>query len=393
MGKNIRCILILLFTFSVLQSSAQTFAGHDAPDEVKKGKSDRLEIKSALDLFDIKKYPDEYAHVTSVSVNGDVNVNEVLKVLFSFNELYELKLRKYKGSIRLLKKDSLDLIEDVVFYMGYENTNDLKTIDNFPKIRTLTLIHPGPVVEDFSVLEDVKNVKRLNILGDFYPQDIDSMSGYLAKMDHLVHLGLGLDYITDLKRYVRFLPNLKSLSVFDNVSHLRNIEYIDYPMDKRLIRFNDEGKKREILFRFYSDRFNIEPYDLHYLKTIFPDALFDVGNVEDKSDAVNISMTNWSRLSRDTGEKLDYTAFAHPATNIPISYLSPYVEYFRINTTENAIVHTENGTELYIPRLSIVDSKGKTLKGEVVIAFADLDDPVNAFLAGLLSTCDCLQYQ
>jgi hypothetical protein len=383
MGKCIKWILVFGILSLNTVMMGQIFSRHYSVPTVKKGKVDRLMIKTPLDLFEIKKTPEYFSHVTSVCVDGKVDINKVLQVLYELNELYEVKFRNYSGNMRLMKGDTLELIEDAVFYMTYENMEDLKVLNEFPKLRTLTLVHPGPVVEEWPVIRYLAKVKRLNVLGDFLPQDIDSLSGYLSELKQLEHLGLGLDYITDLKKYVKYLPNLKSLSIFDNASHVENIEFIDYPMDKRMIQYSEKGKKKEILFRFYSDRFTIEPYDLHYLKTIFEGALFDKGNTEDKSVHETFVINNWSELSVDTGAKLDYTAFAHPAANIPISYLSPYVEYFKINTLNNAIIHTQNGTELLIPALSIVDKYGKIIKGEVMIAFADLSHPINIFLAGL----------
>jgi len=379
--KNL--FLFILFNLILFPLVGQCFFEHYPLNKVKGGRENQMVIRNMADLNEISQNYHAYSHVNSVSINGKVDINKAISVLYNLVEIYEIKLRNYSGSLRNYGGDTLDLFEDIVYYMTYENSSDLTYIDNFPRLNSLTIVHPGPVVENYKLLLQVKRTKKLNVLGDFFPVDMDSIMHYAAQLKQVTELGLGLDFLTDIKPFVLKMPKLKVLSVFDNASHVNNIEYIDYPMDKRFVSYKEGKKLKQIELRFYSDRSEIEPFDIFYLQHDFPKSEFSKTSQVSKDPKSTINTLNWSLLSKDTIPMIDYASHTHPAADIPIPYLTPTIEYYRIDPTKNNVVHTSAGVELKIIANSITDEYGFVVKEETTIAFADLQDPINVFLAGL----------
>lgn len=387
-GMNVSLVmkyfsLVGICLFMLFPSYGQSFFKHYPIQKVKNGREDQLLITSNSDLAEIQANVAVFSHVNSVCLDGEVDVNKAIEVLYNLVEVYEIKLRNYSGSIRDFSGDTLDLYEDIIYYITYENEMDLKTLDRFPKLNSLTIVHPGPVVEDYYLLLHLKNTTKLNILGDFFVKDMDSIAHYVGQLKQLKELGLGLDYITDLKKELFLLPNLKVLTVFDNASHVNNIEFIDYPMDKRFVQIPLGKTKKNVELRFFSDRSNIELYDIFYVKEYFEKATFSKTSWAKETKSEKGAATNWSVFTKDTTPLIDYASHTHAATDAPIPHLTPTVEYYKIDPTKNNIVHTKSGVELKIIANSITDQFGFVVKEETIIAFANLVDPINGFLAGL----------
>jgi hypothetical protein len=383
-----RIFAFSLFYLAFSPIIGQCFFEYYSLDKVKGGKENQLEIRNNAELNEISQNYHAYSHVNSVSLNGNVDIDKAIPVLYNLVEIYEIKLRNYSGHFRSYGGDTLDLFEDIVFYMTYENSMDLEYIDNFPRLNSLTIVHPGPVVEDYNLLLKVKRTKKLNILGDFLPVDMDSIIHYASTLSQLTELGIGLDFLTDIKPSILKMPRLKVLSIFDNASHVNNIEYVDYPMDKRFISYKNGASTKQIELRFYSGRSEIEPFDIFYLQNYYPKAEFSkTSHSRGSSKQGKVLLTqNWSILTSDTIPIIDYASHSHPAANLPISYLTPTVEYYIIDPTKNNVVHTKSGVEIKIIANSITDNYGFLVKEPVTIAFADLQDPINSFLAGLQMT-------
>lgn len=370
------CFGLFFSLFGPVSSFAQ-LQGHWTPlSQVnKKTFPEKICLQSRSDMERLVKQQQVLLQTYSLKLQRNVLDSNLFFVCNNWQDINELYLEVPENQSSIPLFENLRHIEHLILDFQGTQTDWIEELHKMPSLEKLTLIfREDPGQWDF--LFYVKNLKNIHIYGPFLPLSFSDMSDKLMHFNHLTELGLSIDYATDLPRNLNLLPQLQLLKLYDNMSRINQNNLAQLQPERFTIQGvsgNDQPITLGVLF--YAEDFGLTPREHHYIQSIW------TGKRIPYVQPLDLQV---GRSRKDFFLLAPKPQFKKPESiSLFVEDLMPSAEVFKINTSENAVIHTENGCNLFIPAHSLLSADGKPYTGHAFVSIRLMKEPIDMAFRGL----------
>ncbi|MCO6494130.1 MAG: hypothetical protein J5I91_00415 [Bacteroidetes bacterium] len=375
--RNLLFLVLILVFLSPYKIVAQFSGTWTSVENIgKRDRPNKILISSEIDYVTLQKKPKYLFETYSVKIDNMQSPKRIFTMLNQWQDISELYLKNSGSMLSDTDFANLKNIEHIIIEYESGDTNYLENIYKIPNLEKITLIFKE-VPKTWDFLYFYKNITSLHIYGNFLSESFYDIVETLIHFPHLTELGLSIDYATDLPKNLNLLGELQILKLYDN---LTRINY-NHQAQVQPERFNINGvlgNDRPVSFSvlFYSEDYGLTVRESHWIESIW----------SGKRDIFNPSV---DAFASNKGTRNLYILKPKPLfpSDINIStlleYLYPRSETFTINTTENSIIHTESGCNLFVPAGSLVRKDGAVYSGKAFVSIRYMDDLINSAFRGL----------
>ena len=362
----------IVFTVFIGISIGQSNDFYNLKD-VNKFRFDRLELSNEKDIEQFLKSSKNYNFISALKICNTPNLKSICNQLNTFYDITELDLLNYDGEYLVTFFDSCKQIEKLQIKVNENKLSQIATLNSLPNLNFLTLYIKGKAesTDDFKYLP---NIKELHIIGDFLPNELQSMFTHIRTKNKIQTLGISVDRITDLPKELTKMYYLSTLVLYDNLSLATTESIEELNTYTTAVKFSIDSDLQSFIQIKYIATSVLSSYETAFLEKLYKGEIF-----EDKLDTEEMDNGD-SLLAFRKAFSPDYL----PSSEFNFLYpnIKPKEEIFAIDAKENSTIITESGLKLTIPQNSFTTVNGEQINEMVYIKIMQIPRAIDALFCG-----------
>lgn len=263
----------LIFYLMLLLPAASEAQNYVSPHKANAGVNIAIEIKEKKDLDYIQKNLNKFYGVQFVRVNGNVDIERVSKVIELLDDVEDVQLIGFTGEFNEEVIDRLDWVNNITIFLKNGKEDQVLMTPNIGKLRKLTLIFEV-TPEDYYFLESLSQVRKLHLIAPFVKKEAQAAVAAVTSLKYLEDFGISLDKIPDLPAEIRNIKNLKSLTIYDNLSWITTKYLENLAVTRQNIEYSEGEKVKSLNFKYEALDIEMTSYDYNRIYTVFPSSRF-----------------------------------------------------------------------------------------------------------------------
>ena len=342
---------LLILAFSLVHG--QVFV---KPTAALSMRSTALEITQQKDLDFIKSNLDKFYGIQRIRISGTVDVSRVCDLLPLLDDLDEVQLLKFSGTLNDEDVDHLTWVNQVSIFLKNGREDQILFNDRLGKLNRLTLIFEV-VPDNYDFMHGWK-LRGLRFIAPYVKKELSPAIQAAGRIKGLREFGISVDAITDLPPDIRAITALEKLTITDNLSWLSEKYPDDLPLLRQNIEITQNEKLRNITFLYQAQDAVLMPWEMKYIAGLFP----------------NARMAPWSGLSGDTTLLGQFSEFVpcnpneglrlmKPATSNFLSQISAGNYFFQGDNQQDRVYYLNAEAALLVPKGSMETMDGKAIEG------------------------------
>ncbi|MBC7425983.1 MAG: hypothetical protein H7321_05560 [Bacteroidia bacterium] len=379
-NKYIRNFLLMVLLLCCQNQFAQT-KDYYSLKEVVRNRFVKLEINTQSEALQFAKNAEKLFYISSIRINGDVDVLTVLRAALKIDELTDIQFKRFNNFPSKALLDSLIYIESITIYSNEENTERIADLASLPTLNSLT-IYLDEKVENYKFLKPFeRKINNLSLIGDLLPRHLEEITNILSSFPFLNTLSLSVDRLTDLPSSLSSLKMLSTLNLYDNLSRAAGngiedlgVEYFEIIYDK------EYDVSKGIRINYFSDNNSLSEFERDRLIAIWKGELFVTNAKIPETFSLN-SDSAGAIISFAQAPSIDFVS--SPALSPPYERIKKQGEIFAIDPHKAAILHTLNGINALIPAESFVDDENNSPAETVYVRITHLENQADLLFTGV----------
>ena len=341
-----------LIAFSIL--NGQVFV---KPIAAVSMRSTALEISQQKDLDFIKSNLDKFYGIQRIRISGTVDVSRVCDLLPFLDDLDEVQLLKYSGTLNDEDVEHLTWVNQVSIFLKNGREDQILFNDRLGKLNRLTLIFEV-VPDNYDFMQGWK-LRGLRLIAPYVKKELLPAIQAASRIKGLREFGISVDAITDLPADIRAITGMEKLTITDNLSWLSEKYPDDLPLLKQNIEITQNDKLRNIALFYQAQDAVLLPWEMKYLAGLFP----------------NARIAPWSGISGDTTLLGQFSEFVpckpnealrlfKPANSNFLPQLSAGNYFFAGDNQQDRVYYLNAEAALLVPKGAMETMDGKAIEGE-----------------------------
>jgi len=245
-------------------------------------RSTAVEITQQKDLDFIKSNLDKFYGIQRMRISGVVDVSRVCDVLPLLDDLDEVQLLKFSGTLNDEDVEHLTWVNQISIFLKNGREDQILFNDRLGKLNRLTLIFEV-VPDNYDFMQDWK-VRGLRLIAPFVKKELPAAITAAVRIRGLKEFGISVDAITDLPAGVSAISGLEKLTITDNLSWLSEKYPDDLPVLRQRIEIEQINRLRNISLMYQAQEAVMMPWEMKHIVSLFP----------------NARLAPWANLSGDT---------------------------------------------------------------------------------------------
>ena len=318
-------------------------------------RSTAVEIAQQKDIDFIKTNLDKFYGIQRIRISGPVDVSRVCDILPLLDDLDEVQLLKFSGTLNDEDVEHLTWVNQVSIFLKNGREDQILFNDRLGKLNRLTLIFEV-VPDNYDFMQHWK-VRGLRLIAPFVKKEIPAAIRAAARIKGLKEFGISVDAITDLPADIAAIAGLEKLTVTDNFSWMAEKYPDDLPLLKQNIETSLNDKMRSIAFFYQAQEAELMPWEMKHLASLFP----------------NARMAPWSGFSGDTTLLGQFSEFipCRPNESVRLQKLSvsgfmPQLEsgtyLFQGDNQQDRVYYLNAEAALLVPKGALETKEGKPVE-------------------------------
>jgi hypothetical protein len=268
--KTMRIRLIVLGVCFILFSSVKGQL-YVKPSVALSMRSTAVEITQPKDIDFIKANLDKFYGIQRIRISGNVDVSRVCDLLPLLDDLDEVQLLKFSGTLNDEDVEHLTWVNQVSIWLKNGREDQILFNDRLGRLNRLTLIFEV-VPESYDFMEGWK-VRGLRLIAPYVKKELPPAIQAAARIKGLREFGISVDAITDLPAGMTGIGMLEKLTITDNLSWLSEKSPDDLPVFKQNIEILlNQDKTRSIELLYQSQEATMFPWEMKHITSLFPNA-------------------------------------------------------------------------------------------------------------------------
>ena len=342
----------LFIAFSVLQG--QVFV---KPTAALSMRSTAVEITQQKDLDFIKSNLDKFYGIQRIRISGTVDVSRVCDLLPLLDDLDEVQLLKFSGTLNDEDVEHLTWVNQVSIFLKNGREDQILFNERLGKLNRLTLIFEV-VPDNYDFMQGWK-LRGLRLIAPFVKKELSPAIQAAGRMKGLREFGISVDEVSDLPGDIRSITALEKLTLTDNLSWLSEKYPDDLPLLRQNIEIAQNDKLRNIAFFYQAQDAVLLPWEMKYLAGLFP----------------NARIAPWSGISGDTTLLGQFSEFVPCKPNEALRFMKPVNSsflpqlsagnyYFVGENQQDRVYYLNAEAALLVPKGAMETMDGKAIEGE-----------------------------
>jgi hypothetical protein len=315
-----------------------------------------IEINDNKDLDLIRSNIKRFYGTQKIRINGSVDISKAAAVVALLDDLDELQLLQFNGTLNGDDIEHLSWVNNVTLWVKGGSENQLLLNSELGKLNRLTLIF-DEVPDNYEFFMGWK-VRGLRLIAPFVKSELPAAIRAAKALPQLKEFGISADAINDLPADLGGMSKLETLIITDNLSWMTEKYPDDLPVTRQILAFSQNGFTRKMALIYQAQDPVIAPWEMKHLAGLFPQAQF--GPWENASGDTSLigQFSDFVRLNKN--ESQNPGSFANPV----ISSLNDGCFQFEGNNDKDRVFYLQSEAALLIPAGAIETMDGKTVVGE-----------------------------
>jgi hypothetical protein len=233
-------------------------------------RSTAVEITQQKDLDFIKANLDKFYGIQRIRISGTVDVSRVCDVIPLLDDLDEVQMLKFSGTLNDEDVEHLTWVNQVSIFLKNGREDQILFNDRLGKLNRLTLIFEV-VPDNYEFMQNWK-VRGLRLIAPYVKKELPAAIAAAARIRGLKEFGISLDAITDLPADINGIASLEKLTITDNLSWLSEKYPDDLPLLKQRIEIVRNETSRNIAFYYQAQEAVLMPWEVKHLTSVFPNS-------------------------------------------------------------------------------------------------------------------------
>lgn len=349
MNMRLRFFIVGL---SLLVSSTLRSQVFMKPSAALSMRSTAVEITQQKDLDFIKANLDKFYGIQRIRISGTVDVSRVCDVIPLLDDLDEVQMLKFSGTLNDEDVEHLTWVNQVSIFLKNGREDQILFNDRLGKLNRLTLIFE--VVPDSYEFMQAWKVRGLRLIGPYVKKELPAAIRAAARIKGLKEFGISVDAITDLPADIANIQSLEKLIITDNLSWLSEKYPDDLPLLRQNIEILQNERIRNIAFIYQAHEAVMLPWEMKHMASLFP----------------NARMAPWANMSGDTTLQGQFSEFVPCRPNESVLSQKPInsgflpqigagVFMFEGNNQQDRVYYLNAEAALLVPRGAMSTRDGK----------------------------------
>ena len=344
--------------------------------DVKTYRFDHLELSNSKDIEQFLIHSEDYNFIESFKINQTNQLNQLLSKTEIGDVVKELNLMDYHGDFDSSTFNVSSGIENLVISINEEKLEQLKHLQKIKNLQSLILYIIGKP-ETLSGLKYLPQLKELQIIGDFLPNDLAQIPNQIQNQSELQTLGLSIDRITDLPSNIIRFKTLSKLNLYDNLSVFTNKGIEDLSEEKLSILFNiNSDNINAISISYFSNNGKLVDFEIEYLQNVYKGELIPQQFTQEENEKPDLG-----NIPFDKEFIPDFAST--PEFNKPYPKIFPNTEYFTISAGKNSILFSNSGLKISIAANSFINENSEEIQGPIYLKLVQINQATDILFAGL----------
>lgn len=339
-------------------------------------RSTAVEIAQQKDIDFIKTNLGKFYGIQRIRISGPVDVSRVCDILPLLDDLDEVQLLKFSGTLNDEDVEHLTWVNQVSIWLKNGREDQILFNDRLGKLNRLTLIFEV-VPENYDFMQNWR-VRGLRLIAPFVKKELPFAIQAASRIKGLREFGISVDAIGDIPAAVAGIPALEKLVITDNLSWITEKSLDDLPVLKQNIEIALNGDKiRRIEFHYQAQEAVLMPWENKYITSLF----------------TNARMAPWANLSGDTSQLGQFANFipCRPTENGRIQkaanqgFLSQFSVgkyYFDGDNQQDMVFYLNAEAALLVPKGAVETSDGKSIEKDYQLQCILQNKPSRFFCDG-----------
>ncbi len=334
-----------------------------------------VELTSQKDLDFIAKHLRNFYGVQKVRVNGPMEIGRVSALLEKFDDLEEVQLLQFGGELADQDLERLSWVDNITLYLMNGREDKILFNEYLGKISALTLIFevvPG----NYEFMENWQKLRSLTLVAPYMQKEAQVAVQACLNLVNLNSFGISLDRVTDLPAAVAGMPELKKLTIIDNLSWLSERFIDNLPVLHTNLEIAEGENVRYLDLYYKALDAELMPFEKDHLASIFPNSRF-------------------APLMNEMGDSSELSAFADfvPLQHTEFenaSFLSDADKFlsesrwnefhFEGSNEEDRVYYLPGDVVLMVPRNAMSGTNDSQWHGKYSLHIKMLKDPAGFFV-------------
>ncbi|MEK0420753.1 MAG: hypothetical protein RLZZ161_604 [Bacteroidota bacterium] len=233
-------------------------------------RSTAVEVTHQKDLDFIKSNLDRFYGLQRIRVSGNVDVSRVCDVLPLLDDLDEVQLLKFSGTLNDEDVEHLTWVNQVSIWLKNGREDQILFNDRLGRLNRLTLIFEV-VPDNYDFMQNWK-VRGLKLIAPYVKKELPAAIRAAARIKGLREFGISVDAIADLPADISSIAALEKLSLTDNLSWLNEKYPDDLPLLRQRLEIDQNNKLRYIGLIYHAQEAVMMPWEMKHITSLFPNA-------------------------------------------------------------------------------------------------------------------------
>lgn len=365
--KKILLFIPLLFVLGV--ATAQNDRAYTPVQRAMLNGDDRILLKSEQDVqFLLRNYRRLYGTI-AIRVNGRLSLNSLANAVSRLDELLELDLRDWDGTLNAELIEQFSQVEELSLYIPDKKNKLTEQLPPLGKFRSVRLqFESAP--DSLGFLKALEGVSSVQFIAPFSAKEAGTLiRSALTRLGSLRKLEVSLNQVEDLPGPASLYSNLESLSIIDNLSWMSNNGWEELRTDRFSLTYQPKsGMVRRLNVSYLSDDVDLYPEDWAYLKKLFP-------------SMTQGAFTYQADTGKSKGVLSPFSNRPKPAFQHAKSYealfpeMEPRRSVFELDPGKNYILYTRLGNAVMVPANSLELPNGSEARGSIQFSIREFLRP------------------
>ena len=234
-------------------------------------RSTAVEITQPKDIDFIKANLDKFYGIQRIRISGNVDVSRVCDVLPLLDDLDEVQLLKFSGTLNDEDVEHLTWVNQVSIWLKNGREDQILFNGRLGRLNRLTLIFEvAPESYDFMV---GWKVRGLRLVAPYVKKELPAAIQAASRIKGLREFGISVDAITDLPAGIAGIGLLEKLTITDNLSWLSEKSPDDLPVLKQNIEIAlNQDQTRRIALHYQAQEAVMLPWEMKHIASLFPNS-------------------------------------------------------------------------------------------------------------------------
>lgn len=316
-------------------------------------KANKILISSAGDVKLLKKNLKNLPSIVGVRIDGNVNATEISSLLGNMEDLEQVQLLNFSGTVTNSFLNNISMVQDLVFMIKQNNEDVLNLLLDLPMLNGATFWFTEAVPDNFNFLANYNAFKKIGIIAPLVAKDLPALIGLLNNFEHLEELTISVDRISELPS-LKGLPYLKKITIIDNLGWLANKGFTD--LEVKNFRLMTDSL-HTIDFSYLSDGLELYDDEIEHLKTCVGAANYVPGASQPiTAETVTMGEATSKKATMVVYQKENPPQYLNNGYNNSITRLETGVETYLLSKDQNHVIYSPKGLRITIPAIEVKTS-------------------------------------